>query len=64
MFKGLEDLSELQYLSCCENHLPVLEGLYNCHVLQHLLVAQNNLQQVLVIMDQDAHVSTCSLAHV
>ena len=39
-------LKMLQWFSCSENHLPRVEGLDQCSLLQYLSLAQNNLQQV------------------
>ena len=54
VFQGMEGLPLLQEFSCAENHLPKVDGLANCSLLQHLRLSQNNLQ--LVIINRHVHV--------
>ena len=46
ILQGVEGLPLLQEFSCAENHLPKVDGLTNCSLLQHLRLSQNNLQLV------------------
>ena len=52
----MEGLPLLQEFSCAENHLPKVDGLANCSLLQHLRLSQNNLQ--LVIINRHVRVHT------
>ena len=58
VLQGLEGLPLLQDFSCAENHLPKVDGLANCSLLQHLRLSQNNLQLVTII-STDMYIILC-----